>query len=62
MRYKENINICVPILKKKFSLKSSISTATQICTQFYINIYDFKNDRIFKSFLKTLDFTTIDLL
>lgn len=61
-RYKENIDICVPIFKKQLGLKSSVSTATQICRQLNINIYNFKNVCIFKSFLKTLDFTDIDLL
>ena len=45
-RYKENINIYISIFKKQLSLKSSISTATQICKQLNINIYNFKNDCI----------------
>lgn len=52
-RYKENINMCVPTSKKQLSLKSSVSTATQICRQLNINIFNFKNVGTFKFFLKT---------
>lgn len=61
-RYKENINIYVPTFKKQIGLKSSISAASQLCRQLSINIYNFKNVSIFKSFLKTIDFTNIYLL
>ena len=57
-RYKDNINICVPISKKQLGLKSSISTASLICIQLNINI---RNICIFKSFLKTLDLTYSNL-
>jgi hypothetical protein len=60
--YEENVNICVPIFNEQLGLKSSLSTATQIFRQFNINIYNFKNDCLFKSFLNTLDFTVIELL
>ena len=60
-RYKENINICVPISKKQLGLKSSISTASLICRQLNINVYNYKNICIFKSFLKTLDLSNLNL-
>jgi len=49
-RYKQNVNICIPNFKKQLALNSSLSTATQICRQLNINIYNFNSIYIFKSF------------
>lgn len=60
-RQKENINVCVPFFKNNLGQESSVSTANQLCRQLNINIYNFKNVYSFKLFLKTLDFTYVDL-
>jgi len=46
-RYKENIHFCVPKFNKQLLLNSPISTATQICWQLNINIYNWKKIYIY---------------